>query len=213
MSRLFAAIYDPFMKKSEASCLQEWRSELLGGLGPARAVLEVGAGTGANLAHYPSTIDRLVLTDPDPHMLDRLRRRLRVLPPEALPPSREVLVAEVDHLPFEDAAFDAVVSTLVLCSVPDQGQALREMHRVLKPGGVMVFLEHVAAQEGSSRLRWQQRVEPFWKRVSGNCHLTRVTREAIERAGFIVDEIIEESMRKALPIVRPTIRGRAHRAG
>jgi hypothetical protein len=83
---------------------------------------------------------------------------------------------------------------------------------VLRPNGTLVYLEHVADEEGTSRLAWQRRVEPVWRRLAGNCHLTRRTGEASRRAGFVVDDERRESMRKALPIVRPTVRGTARRA-
>jgi ubiquinone/menaquinone biosynthesis C-methylase UbiE len=201
MSWLFAAIYDPFMRKSEIACLREWRGELLGSL--EGRVLEIGAGTGANLPFYPPTLERLVLTDPDEHMLERLA--------EADPGSHrapEIVQAPADALPFADHAFDVVVSTLVLCSVPDVGRTLAEIRRVLVPGGRLVFLEHVAAgNDQAGRRRWQGRVEPFWKRIAGNCHLTRDTAGSLAEAGFALHEIKNESMRKALPLVRPTIRG------
>ena len=106
----------------------------------------------------------------------------------------------------EPRSFDAVVCTLVLCSVRDVEQSLAEFRRVLRPEGKLVFLEHVAATE-PSRLAWQRRTEPLWKLVAGNCHLCRETAASIEAAGFRFDRITRESARKALPIVRPTIRG------
>lgn len=203
MSRLFAAIYDPFMRKTEEACLVTWRRELLSGL--SGRVLEIGAGTGANLPHYPPAVTSLVLAEPDAHMLARLRPRA--------PAGAEVLRASCDRLPLPDASVDAVVSTLVLCSVPDPARALRELSRVLRPGGTLVFLEHVAAAEGSSRLTWQRRIEPVWKHVAGNCHLTRPTEESLRVAGFVVEQVTRESMRKAMPWFRPTVRGLARRPG
>lgn len=200
MSLLFASIYDRFMRRTERACLDEWRTALLG---PIRGhVLEIGAGTGANLAHYPSSLERLVLTDPDEHMLARLRRR-----PEAQR-GVEIVRASADVLPFPDESFDVVVSTLVLCSVPSVERTLVEVRRVLRRGGTLVFLEHVAA-DIPPRLRWQRRVEPLWSRLAGNCHLTRETDRALVAAGFTIESLTRESMRKALPIVRPTVRGTA----
>lgn len=204
MSRLMALAYDRFMRSSERACLDAWRHDLLAGL--SGAVLEIGAGTGANLAHYPREVDRLVLTESDRFMRDRLERRVR----ESGRRGVEVRDASADALPFADRSFDAVVSTLVLCSVPDVEATLAEVKRVLRPGGSFVYLEHVAAEDDASRLVWQRRIEPFWTRVAGNCHLTRRTGEAIRRAGFVVDTEARESMRKALPFVRPTVRGIAH---
>jgi len=205
MSWLFATIYDPFMRGAEEACLAQWRTDLL-----AHAegdVLEVGAGTGANLPLYPSGIRSLQLTEPDADMLTRLRRRMRVAPMRQVQ-ARE---AAVDALPFEEASFDTVVSTLVLCSVPDVSRALAEVRRVLRPGGRLLFLEHVAAEDRPARLVWQRRLEPIWTRISGNCHLTRRTGELIRQAGFAVEQETRESVRKALPIVRPSIRGVARR--
>lgn len=205
MSWLFAAAYDPFMRKSERACLGEWRRDLLAPL--AGRVLEIGAGTGANVPRYPSSLERLVLTDPDEHMLKRLARSA-----SAAPSKPEIVQASADALPFDDASFDAVVSTLVLCSVPDLDRTLREIRRVLRPGGALVFLEHVAADDAPGRLRWQRRIQPVWRRLAGNCHLTRATGDAIAKAGFTFETLTKESMRKALPIVRPTIRGVARKA-
>ena len=207
MSRLFAAFYERMIAASEEACVREWRRDLLASL--SGDVLELGSGTGLNLAHYPATVERLVLTEPDRHMRAKLQARLTDQRPA--PARVEVVDAVADRLPFDDESFDAVVSTLVLCSVPDQRSALREVHRVLRPGGRLVFLEHVAAHEKPKRHRWQRRVEPVWKRIAGGCHLTRDTRQVIAAAGFDVDAK-RESMRKASPLVRTTERGIAVRA-
>jgi ubiquinone/menaquinone biosynthesis C-methylase UbiE len=205
MSRLFAAIYDPFMRSAERACLAAWRAALLEGA--TGDVLEIGAGTGANLPYYPPAVTQLRLTEPDRDMLARLRRRVEVAPVRQV----DAQSAAVDALPFDDASFDTVVSTLVLCSVPDVTTALAEIRRVLRPGGRLLFLEHVAADDRPTRLAWQRRLEPLWMRVSGNCHLTRRTGESIRAAGFVVESETRESVRKALPIMRPSIRGVARR--
>jgi ubiquinone/menaquinone biosynthesis C-methylase UbiE len=207
MSRLMSLIYDRFMRASERACLEAWRTELLADL--SGSILEIGAGTGANVPRYPSGVTRLVLIDDDPHMLAKLERRVADVRRDT---EIEIREASAVSLPFADGSFDAVVSTLVLCSVPDPDAVLREIRRVLRPAGAFVYLEHVADEEGTSRFGWQRRVEPVWKRIAGNCHLTRRTGEAIRRAGFVVEDERRESMRKALPIVRPTVRGIARLA-
>ena len=205
MSRLIAAIYDRLTEASEEACLRQWRAELLGDL--TGQVLEVGTGTGRNIPFYPPGLARLVLTEPDQYMRRKLSRKIRTRAPKRA----ELLDASLDDLPFPAASFDAVVATLVLCSVPHPERALREIHRVLKPDGRFVFLEHVAAEDRPQRLKWQRRVEPFWKRIAGGCHLTRRTADSIVAAGFTVADVRRESMRKAWPLVRPTIRGVARK--
>jgi ubiquinone/menaquinone biosynthesis C-methylase UbiE len=169
----------------------------------AGEVLEVGAGTGLNIPYYPPALSRLVLSDPDPHMRRQLVQKARAHRWDRA----AILDASLEALPLPDDAFDAIVGTLVLCSVPRLDHALAEIHRVLKPGGRFVFLEHVAVEDRPHRLKWQHRVEPLWKRLAGNCHLTRRTGDAIQAAGFAIVNIKRESMRKAWPLVRPTIRG------
>ncbi len=205
MSWLMAAVYDRFMQGSEEACLARWRAELLREL--SGAVLEVGAGTGVTLPHYPRTLARLVLCEPDPHMRRRLAEKLAAAGLQA-----ELCDAGAERLPFPDASFDAAVGSLVLCSVRDPRAALAEIARVLKPGGRLVFLEHVAADGKPERLKWQRRIEPVWKRLMDNCHLTRRTEAAIRDAGFTLERIQRESIRKALPIVRPSIRGVARKS-
>ena len=203
MPWLMARVYDRVMAGSEAACLQRWRRELFADL--HGRVLEVGAGTGASLPFYPDSIDELVLAEPDPHM----RRQL-----EARAAGRGRVIGDaVEALDQPDASFDAVVSSLVLCSVESSTRALAELFRVLRPGGQLVFIEHVAASDDPQRLRWQQRAEPIWKRVAGNCHLTRDTEAAILAAGFVFEQIERDSLRKAMPLVRPSIRGRARKPG
>jgi ubiquinone/menaquinone biosynthesis C-methylase UbiE len=196
MSRFLASIYDWLMRPPEEECLRSWRKGLLQPL--EGEILEVGAGTGLNLPHYGVNA-KLTLTEPDPHMRKRLAAKATVVD------------AAAEKLPFADSSFDVIVSTLVLCSVADPDRALSEMRRVLRPGGRLVFLEHVAAEEDSSRLRWQERVTPLWKHLMGNCHLARRTEDAIVRAGFQLREVKRESIRKIMPLVRPSIRGVALR--
>jgi len=205
MSWLMAAIYDRFMRGSEEACLGQWRGELLQGL--TGEVLEVGAGTGVSVPHYPKSVTRLVLSEPDPHM----RRRLQARRGSSGGPRVEISDASIEALPMAPASFDTVTASLVLCSVPALHPALAEIFRVLRPGGRFVFLEHVAADRNPKRLKWQQRIEPVWKRLAGNCHLTRRTEEAIIAAGFEIEWIRRESIRKAMPLARPSIRGVARR--
>jgi ubiquinone/menaquinone biosynthesis C-methylase UbiE len=205
MSWLMAAVYDRFMRASEEACLARWRAELLRDL--SGAVLEVGAGTGVTLPHYPKWVARLALSEPDAHMRRKLKRKVDASALRNI----EISDAPLDSLPFRAGEFDAVVCSLVLCSVPDQPAALAEIARVLKPGWRLVFLEHVAADGRPGRLKWQRRIEPVWKHLMGNCHLTRRTEAAIAAAGFKIEQIQRESIRKALPIVRPSIRGLARK--
>ena len=171
---VFAALYDRLDRVAERTWMGERRARLLAG---ARgAVLEIGGGTGANLTHYRDA-ERVVVSEPDPHMRRRLRTRLG----DARVPV-ELSEAGAEALPFPDGSFDAVVSTLVLCTVPDQGAALGEIRRVLRPGGRLLFIEHVRAGDSTARL--QDRIEPIWGFLLGGCHPNRDTVAAVARAGF-----------------------------
>lgn len=212
MAWLLAPLYDRIVAPMEEAGLGAWRVELLA---PLRGtVLELGAGTGVNVERYPAAVDRVVFTEPDPGMRTRLEARLvdardagRFAPGEA-----EVRPDPAQALTAADGSVDAVVATLVLCTVPDPSAALAEAHRVLRPGGRLVFLEHVAADHRPDRLRWQRRVDPIWKRVAGGCRLTRTTGEAIEAAGFTTEAVTRESARKASALMRTMIRGSAVKA-
>lgn len=196
-----AKFYDASMKNTEVRCLGAWRRELLAPL--EGDILEVGAGTGVNLDFYDAAKTHLTLTEPEDHMRRTLeqrargRQRLRI----------DVRDAGSEDLPFEDARFDAVVSTLVLCSVMEVKRSLSEVRRVLRPGGRFVFLEHVAADNNPDRLKWQKRLEPLWIHLGGNCHLTRRTLSSITDAGFEVERLSQDEMLPAPAVVRPTIRG------
>ncbi len=207
MPRLMAMLYDRMMKATEQACLSQWRQELLANC--SGSVLEIGAGTGASLPFYSDKVNKLVLTEPDPHMRSQLQVRCNDLRADG---SAVVTAHTIEFLDVGDAQFDYVISSLVLCSVQDPEKALNEVYRVLKPGGALLFIEHVAADCASSRFRWQRRIEPLWKRIAGNCHLTRRTEQAIEAAGFEIESVARESLRKALPIVRPSIRGVARKS-
>ncbi len=206
MSFVTAFFYDRFMAKSEEACLKEWRHELLRQV--RGEVLEIGAGTGANIGFYPDEVTRLVLTEPDKHMRKRLKQQVSNHERENI----HVAQGTAEQIDAEDESFDYVVASLVCCSVTNLQAGLLEIKRVLKRGGGLIFLEHVAAADGTSRRRWQDRLNPFWRIVMGNCHLNRETERAILAAGFEITQIEKASMRKALPIVRPTIRGVAKKA-
>jgi ubiquinone/menaquinone biosynthesis C-methylase UbiE len=125
----------------------------------------------------------------------------------------DVIAGSAERIEVADGSFDFAVSTLVCCSVDDLHASLREIRRILRPGGSLVFLEHVAAEPGTSRRRWQNWLTPLWRKIAGNCHLNRETERAIVDCGFEITQITRESMRKAPPFVRPTIRGIAIKPG
>jgi SAM-dependent methyltransferase len=173
-------------------------------LEPARGrVLEIGAGTGFNAAHYPDAVEELVLTEPGRGLLRRAERRAAEVGRQAT-----FAATGAESLPFEGESFDTVVSTLVLCTVPDPDRALTEIRRVLKPGGRLLFMEHVRADD--ERLaRWQDRLERPWRVIAMGCHPNRATLERIQAAGFEVEELRHAHLPKAPPIVRPMILGSA----
>jgi len=201
MSLLKAYFYDSLLAKSEEACLMEWRSELVKHV--HGNVLEIGAGTGANILFYPKNGIELTLSEPDKHMRTQLEEKVKNEGLDHVTISSHTI--EKNHRP--DATFDCVVSTLVCCSVPNLASAFSEIKRILKPDGYFIFLEHVGAEKGTRRRRWQNRLTPLWCKISGNCHLNRETEIAFNNAGFTFKEIKRESMRKATPLVRPTIRG------
>jgi ubiquinone/menaquinone biosynthesis C-methylase UbiE len=199
--RLFARFYDRGLAASEAAGLADRRHALL-----ARArgrVVELGAGTGLNLAHYPAAIAQLVLTEPEAPMLARLRERAAGHDPPAT-----VVDAPAERLPFADASVDTVVATLTLCTVGDLDASLREVHRVLAPGGRLLFLEHVRADD--ERLaRRQDRLAPLWRYVGHGCNCNRATLAAIQAAALTVQDVEHGRVPRAPRFLEPLIVGEA----
>lgn len=197
LDRVMADGYDRFMARAERAGLADMRHDLVGEL--RGDVLEIGAGTGLNLGHYPAQMTSLTLTEPTPEMAKHLRERVA-----RLRPGTTVLEARSDDLPVDDGSVDTVVSTLVLCTVPDVAATLAEIRRVLRPDGELVLLEHVA---DPGRMRQVQRVlNPAWKVLARGCHLTRDTKSLLDEAGFDTQAIIAGGM-PALPWTKATIRG------
>ena len=176
---VFARLY-AVMARHEPRELVEHRRELLEGA--AGRVIEVGAGSGANFAHYPAEVAEVLAVEPESHL-----RAKALEAAAAAPVAVTVLEGTADRLPADDASFDVAIASLVLCSVGSQQSALGELRRVLRPGGELRFLEHVLA--GSPRLaRRQARVDRlFWPRAFGGCHTARDTPAAIRAAGFVVE--------------------------
>ena len=197
--RIMALVYDPFLWLGEMAGMRRRRSTLLGG---ARGrVVEIGAGTGLNIAHYPDGIAELVLIEPEPAMRRRLARRLQR-------PAR-IVDAPAERLPLADASVDTVVSTLVLCTVNDPEHALREIARVLRPNGQLLFIEHVRASSRFLAACQDNLLQP-WRRFAGGCRCNRPTVELMRACGFAVaaDDVVWRGMP---PIVRPLMVGRATR--
>ncbi len=197
---IFAFVYDRQLAKTEQAGLGELRRGLLGEA--SGRVLEIGAGTGANLAHYGAAVESLTLTEPEAPMLRRLAPRARERAPHAT-----VLRAHAEDLPFDDDSFDTVVSTLVLCGVPDQPHALREVRRVLRPGGKLLFIEHVRAED-PKLARLQDRMNGL-NRLVACCECNRPTLDSIRAAGFQVERLEQTTLPNAPPFVRPLIAGAA----
>lgn len=200
---VFARGFDRFNKGAEDAGLREKRRSLL-----ARArgrTLEIGAGTGVNIGLYPDPEIDLVLIEPDDHMRHQLERKLTALGRRA-----EIVKAGGECLPFPDASFDTAVATLVFCTIPDPESAVAEIERVLKPGGSLLFLEHVRARDPRAA-RWQDRLERPWGWFGRGCHPNRDTLATIERSGLELEDVEHGHISKVPPILRPLIVGEARR--
>jgi len=201
--RAFAHFYDRALKATEENGLGAMRSELLAG---ARGrVIEVGAGTGVNVDLYGPGIEDLTLVEPDPHMAAQLRKRLEA--GEGGVP-KHLVEAPAESLPFAADTFDTAVATLVLCTIPDPVAAIAEFARVLKPGGRLLFIEHVRSDD-PGLARWQDRLEKPWRFVGDGCHCNRNTEANLRASAFEVETVEHGKLPKAAPIVRPLIRGTA----
>jgi ubiquinone/menaquinone biosynthesis C-methylase UbiE len=199
-TRFFALTYDRQMAGTEKAGLRAFREALLAGA--KGHVIEIGGGTGANLPCYGPAVESLTITEPELPMLRRLERMVREHRPAA-----KVLRAPAEDLPFDDHTFDVAVSTLVLCGADDQPRALRELRRVLRPGGQLLFFEHVRSDDpGTARL--QDRVN-WLNRLVVCCDCNRPTLHSIQSAGFTITQIEHTTLPKAPKFVRPAIMGSA----
>jgi ubiquinone/menaquinone biosynthesis C-methylase UbiE len=197
-AKLFAVTYDRLMASTERGGLAAIRRDLLSHA--AGDTLEVGAGTGTNLAFYGPTTVQLSLTEPDPSMLRRLEPRAAA---SGLP--TKVLRAPAEDLPFDDDTFDTAVATLVLCGVDDQPRAVREIQRVLKPGGRLLFIEHVRA-DACSTARLQDRCNWLNRLVAG-CDCNRPTLRTLERNGFEMNDLTHGELPSSPAFARPLVTG------
>ena len=196
---LFAQCYDLLTASTEWR-IARYRRACLGRVGGD--VLEIGGGTGANLHLYPPDAS-LTFLEPNPHMARRLRRRAGRL-------GLKVRVVERggESMPFADASFDSVVSTLVLCSVADLEAVVAEARRVLRPGGRFVFYEHVRAR-GAVGMALQRGLNPVWSRVTCGCHLDRDIVAAVGAAGFASVSVEPFDIRFGTPLALPNVIGEA----
>jgi ubiquinone/menaquinone biosynthesis C-methylase UbiE len=157
-------------------------------------VLEIGIGSGLNLPFYTRKADHVIGLDPSPRLLSMARQAAR--PPTS---AVEFVEASAEAIPLEDGSVDTVVTTWTLCSIPDAPRSLREMRRVLKPGGRLLFVEHGRAPDAGVRW-WQDHLNPAWKRLGGGCHLNRAIGTLIEGAGFQFERIETGYMRGPRPM-------------
>ena len=198
--RFFAFAYDPFLWLGEIAGMRRLRSTLLSSA--YGRVVEIGAGTGLNVARYPDGIAELVLMEPDSAMRRKLARRLQRYARDA-----QIVDAPAERLPLADASVDTVVSTLVLCTVDDPERTLGEIARVLRQDGQLLFVEHVRASS-----RFLAACQDFflrpWRSFAGGCHCNRATIELMRACGFIV--AADEHVWRGMPaIVHPIVAGRA----
>jgi ubiquinone/menaquinone biosynthesis C-methylase UbiE len=194
--RLFAwalAHFSGFYEKKLSDTKRGLFSDISG------TIIEIGPGTGTNLSYFSHNV-RWIGIEPNPFMDQYLWKRAK-----ALGLQLEIRRGTAEDLPAPDSSADAVVSTLVLCSVGDVAKALSEILRVLKPGGRLVFVEHVAAPRGTWLRRFQSWVKPAWKRLGDGCHPDRETWVALERAGFA--KLDYSHFRVSIPLVGPQIAG------
>jgi len=177
---LFAWFYERLSSLPDRFGSDQMRSRLVSGV--TGRVLEVGVGNGLTLRHYDPAA-QVVAIEPDPNMLRHAIPRAKAANARV-----SLIAADGEQLPFKPASFDAVVVCLVLCSIPDASAALAELHRVIKPGGRLHFVEHVRA-EGSRAAAFQDWIDPYWSHAFGGCHPTRDTAGTLRKAGFKIEDV------------------------
>jgi ubiquinone/menaquinone biosynthesis C-methylase UbiE len=198
---VFSALYDPLLWIGERAGMAKRREQLLGRA--SGRVLELGAGTGLNLPHYPDGLEELVLSEPAAPMVSRLERRVH-----RDGRSCRVVAASAESLPFEGDSFDTVVSTLVLCTVDDPERVIGEVERVLRPGGKLLFLEHVRSDSGRLA-KWQDRLERPWHAFAAGCHANRPTVELLRDSSLEIDTVEKERWSWMPALVHPLAIGEA----
>ncbi len=201
--RGFTAWYGYVMRRIDEYGLRETRRELLASA--HGRVLDVGTGTGSNLGLFPEAVEQLVLAEPDEHMLRVLRRKLARAPLDA-----ELVRAPAEALPFAAESFDCVTCTMVMCTMPDPARGLEEMARVLKPGGRLLFLEHVRSEDAGFA-RTQDRVDPLWRFLADGCHCNRDALAAIEASPLRLEGFQRGHMPAAPRLIVPLVVGTAIR--
>jgi ubiquinone/menaquinone biosynthesis C-methylase UbiE len=199
---VFARCYARVGHLMEAE-VAEHRSKLLAGL--TGRVIEVGAGNGLNFLYYPATVTEVLAVEPEPYL-----RRLALAAARQAPVPIRVVDGAAEALPAPDAAFDAGVASLVLCTVAELDRALAEAHRVLRPGGTLRFYEHVRA-ENPRLARWQDRLQRPWGWLTGGCHPNRDTVAAITAARLRVVALDRFDLQAMPPLARPHVLGVAER--
>jgi SAM-dependent methyltransferase len=206
---VFARVFERASVAMDRAGAAAHRRSLVSGL--SGRVIEVGAGNGRNFAHYPPEVTAVLAVEPEPRLRAAARRAAG---PAPVPVT--VVDGVAERLPAGDGEFDAAVLSLVLCSVPEQAVALREVHRVVRPGGQLRFFEHVAAERPGALRRVQRLADAtFWPRLCGGCHTGRDTVAAIRAAGFVVDDLVRFRFPEsgvAMPAA-PHVRGTAIRPG
>jgi ubiquinone/menaquinone biosynthesis C-methylase UbiE len=197
---VFAALYDRIMRRGEARTMRKRRGELLAKV--QGRTLEIGAGTGANIPYYSDAVEEVILAEPFQPMRRRLERKLRQSGKSA-----STLDASAEEIPLDDESVDTVISTLVLCTVDSPDRALAEIARVLRPGGQLLFIEHVRSHSPRAA-RWQDRLETPWRHFAAGCRCNRDTVASIAAAGFTTEH--EDAQWKGVPpIVASIVIGRA----
>jgi ubiquinone/menaquinone biosynthesis C-methylase UbiE len=172
--------------------LAPYRSRVVGAA--AGRVLEIGVGSGLNLPLYGAGVEQVIGLDPSPKLLAMASESKR----RATAPV-ELVEGSAESIPLDDKSIDTAVTTWTLCSIPDAPRALREMRRVLKPGGHLLFVEHGRAPETGVQW-WQDQLTPTWRRFSGGCHLNRAIGELVEGAGFRIERLDAGYMRGRNPM-------------
>ena len=180
---IFARFYARLGAGMDKAGVGDHRRRLLTGL--SGSVLEIGAGNGLNFAHYPPTVTSVVAVEPEPHL-----RALAELSANRVAVQITVTSGTAEQLPAHDGEYDAVVATLMLCSVHDPAVVLREMHRVLRPGGELRFMEHVLGESAGCRRVQRLADATCWPTCFGGCHASRDTLAAITAAGFSVRDLV-----------------------